>query len=791
MKIDKHVLIRETLISNKQLEKLTGRNSQYKLYVEICTLRNSLIIVRQKILENLEQEIGVEIDKKNFKKANNLIKVRREIFNNKKIKGEILLEYELYNEIFLKLDCLSNRFLNHQNEHTFKLSRVLEKKIGTSFLLKGAEEYKSWQRRDTRRNKSFSKTLHSTLYRAAYKTIPLNYLCSAQIIELPTCENSHPTKKIDYKLNKLFFQEVFEYFLKFHPEIINYMPFSVNQYKLTKKRIQFYAIKRTGYKYHDVFNEVNIDKELESILSYFKVNKTLLNVNVNFCVDELRFWYSGGLLSNNFFSCLNDELWCSKWLRYYRLNHITIPEEFREFLIQIENVQREISRLEELSHKTLLRLLSSMMLSIMKLNGGKNLPSEVLTSQRLITMDEYKESGIKSNKQISAINESILKVKPIIDFLATSLPHNAKYKSIVEYFYKLNKKEVRFLDFYRNYHKSKPNLKKYYEEVSYSFSEKYAYLKTTIKKRAKYLSISPSDRKLKEISQLNVVRPLLNGSYNIFFKFEKSTPVLNAISPGNGRMFSRFLKNYPQIISSFERSNSDLESQLFESLLIENIETCNFNYNDRPRLFKYSLDIPGSIDNRKCKVRLENLVIKFEENFNRLVIYDDVLKKNIFLNDTNFHSFELRSNLIDFLLTLSNQSFFGFEYLTNKLHLDNCIKLEEGIFFYPEIRLKDKLILKLSTLVLHKQKLFDFKGNLIELIDFWKKHEIPEKVQFCIREERGERTGFVDIFDSTSISNLLNNLKYSKNEFVELHDFAYSKGKQKEYLVQLNVNLNE
>jgi hypothetical protein len=292
---------------------------------------------------------------------------------------------------------------------------------------------------------------------------------------------------------------------------------------------------------------------------------------------------------------------------------------------------------------------------------------------------------------------------------------------------------IKFLDFYNNYHIDEKNgvlgevahkdptyiligkkMQQWSSLISILFEEK-------LKEQSDGVNVTEQDvRHISEIIKGNYnIESKLTSSYSAFVQIIKNNEglsnkcVLNALFPGNGKMFSRFLHFFENDITrEVIASNSAMDNSV---IYVQNNDNSYFNVNIHPQLMEYEINGPGiaNVLDTKNTIFIKNLIVKFDEETDRLVLIDQTKNKEILIFDVDYQATYQRSALFKLLNNFTTKQPAVMFYFT-KAFRDSYIKVnytEKGIdpskeiVTFPTLTFEDIVVLRRRTWQVPKAKL--------------------------------------------------------------------------------------
>jgi lantibiotic biosynthesis protein len=292
------------------------------------------------------------------------------------------------------------------------------------------------------------------------------------------------------------------------------------------------------------------------------------------------------------------------------------------------------------------------------------------------------------------------------------------------------------------------------------------------------------------------ITPQINNSRAAFVQFFKQNneykAVLNGVTAGYGKLYSRFLHFFDENISQelLSWNNQTVET---DEMLLENVDSSFHNANIHTNILSQEIAFSGANHNQAdtdFHVLLNTLDIYFDEKTASLKLVHRPTGKRVFMADLGFQSASGRSQLFGFLnefcQTPHQTLKYLFEEIKQKYAAENPISEEYrngGILaINPRIILDNQIVIQRKSWVFSAESL-PKKGKLTTDFDYfekwnqWRKYwKIPSQVYVQFQADAANTKLRPDdtkpqyiAFDNPLLLNLLNQMlrKNVPIQFVE------------------------
>ena len=215
--------------------------------------------------------------------------------------------------------------------------------------------------------------------------------------------------------------------------------------------------------------------------------------------------------------------------------------------------------------------------------------------------------------------------------------------------------------------------------------------------------------------------------------------VINHVSPGCGKMFSRFIHLFPSnFFADLKKWNAELSNS--EVMMMEVTDASYFNANLHPTIMEYEVKIPGGNNNVSPDktIPISSIEIFIDAALSKLELRHKNSSKKIGVYDMTFQGQNSRSQLFQLLDRFSEVNYINFIPLANAVNgfIFNLQKESGKIVGSPRITIANKFVIQRQAWFIPVSK-FPLKGNdETEAMHFMRINEwrlqqnMPEEVFF-------------------------------------------------------------
>lgn len=771
---------------------------------EIINLDSELIAKQQELSFLLHEFNQLQTDKK----IQNIVQnFRRDIHNGRTLRTKsinavfnIVSDFQekkilQYSDLLNRKDNLLKQF-NSIYIDELKLKREILKEVTKNeILLKGlslasitlVKQLKKQESQTIEFKGKFNKmelSLIKYLSRASLKTSPFStftltnfatLLENNQFIEIKN-EELTIKSEVNITINNLIFYLILS-LLKNHFEVYSQLPIKINSTISFENNIYKYFINQNN---HESIKSIHSNNSLKSIFDFLKeknkeINfldlikycKTIIEAEEQNIINFLNNLLNEGFIEFDIRISPLDSNWA------YTLNQY-IKSRFNTYNSQI--LTETIDILNSLmSYKA--KFVDS------NSNDRVNILEEI--NLLLITYFEkhQKENNLVNNEKYSSlINSNLYKLfYEDIKFKHEIIIDNKYTKTVVENFHEfvsafydldyfaLKRKElynffcsiygiqdeVKLIDFYEEYYKLN-----YSENIESEFTIQHNILKEKFQEYEDYGDVIVIKRIQNDNSKIN--RNIT--SFCSFFQISdleadgNLTAVLNSLSIGYGKMFSRFL-------------NNDLNSKIFKEFKIANTKYSEsfinaevqdgsyFNANIHPPLMNFEIKFPGvnSNFNEEFQIPINDIYLKADINENEIFLFSKNHGSPLNIFDLGFQIRHERSELYKLL---SNFTLAKSIPIKSTFQIFNKVQHKENITIEPRIIYKNIVLQRKSWRInisegqiyaLSKTNKEDDANYYIRINKWRKENQIPEEIFVTLESEtngnnKPQYVNFTNIF---------------------------------------------
>ena len=214
--------------------------------------------------------------------------------------------------------------------------------------------------------------------------------------------------------------------------------------------------------------------------------------------------------------------------------------------------------------------------------------------------------------------------------------------------------------------------------------------------------------------------------------------VINFLTPGFGKMFSRFLHLFDDKITEDIKEWNKLGIE--NTLLVENCDASVFNANIHPPLLDYEICIPGAESNKASNLKqmlIKDISIYLDEFTDELKLKENNSGKEIKIFDLGFQGKAGRSNLFQLLDNFSIFKYPNYGILTNEINQIYYEREKENgqkLIVLPRILFEEIIILQrkawiISKVIIPLKNPKETNSEYFLKINEWRKSiELPDEV---------------------------------------------------------------
>lgn len=244
-----------------------------------------------------------------------------------------------------------------------------------------------------------------------------------------------------------------------------------------------------------------------------------------------------------------------------------------------------------------------------------------------------------------------------------------------------------------------------------------------------------------------------------FSRTQQFCAVVNNITLGFGKMYSRFLHLYdPMVTEAIRKDNQSLDSDI---LWAENTDASYFNANIHPSLMPLEISIPGGHNNldQQYQLKVSELVIK-KISHCRMGLYCQETGKQVYVFDLGIQGETGRSPLFKLLNNFNQAAVHSYTPLLNAL-IDRITEnqLDQDIIYYPRICIDSDIILKRRSWRIDIKCLPKKQSNEQELDYFLRVNQFRK--HYALPRQ---------VFISLAKDDIKTNKSDSKPQFIDFHN---------------------
>jgi hypothetical protein len=803
------LMSRNCSISVEEIEQMGGDFKNQ--YLEFQIVKKGYDSQRDSLLAKLFSEIEKEDD---YAKKINKIKLKRNIFNGRKLDFELLLSES--DPIFDDLLKFEQHKLNYDASAT-QLNKLIEMTEGdlnvmVNLIKSSRNVFESLPflsssfYDEVRLKSSFRKrmrtvrTLVKLIFRASFKPSPFAGLTTLSFI--PLVDGPTHGTSFDVRLN-IAFAKYFANYIITGSNLRWFFPFHLNNSlkKIGPENYEYLYLTDLNI---EVLNKVKATPSIEFLINLFKERRTqdFREISKSFqsefdleeagAVEHLTNLIERGLIVTGFHRLFLKDNWEGILLRIVNSKKFIDTEftqlrAFLELIIDIRARAKLGSQISEEKLTTALSLLKEFVKEQIITENTQKYESvdqslKTMTISKLFYLDVFEE-----NKITPAFKGEIKEIMAeYLDFLNIQARDHPDYLSML-FFHKIkyDHKPVSFVHFYKDYFSSITlghdiSLKAKIVEQVDAINAK---LERELSFRAKSYDhmYSPLNHEYHlQHNRTNNNDQILNASsYGAFLQFFQETGQVKCVHaegtfPGYGRMMSRFLNHSisEPYLNIQRKWNKAMEDD--GVLLAEISDNAYHNYNLHPPLLSALIDIPRSSQAYPIRnlIPIRELFIDFDKRSGRAVLLHG--KKTVQCFDLNFQSSEFRSQIFNHLQLLANRSYLNNFRLINALNSRNSIS-KDGIVIHPRIIVNSRVIIQRKTWKVAFEVIKGHVESIESMISFFEHHKFPTENFYRIiypqASKKREKPQYLDIFNRFTLFNFLNDLRISKNE-IESVEFS-------------------
>jgi hypothetical protein len=748
------------------------------------TFLDSLAEKKRLVLDELHRINLGETDKK----INNAIQnIRRNIYNDKPIKKndlERITEHKFKDlEIYIALsDNLKQEYdqLKKSYDEVIDSNRelVLEytNKLKNGLLLSSDSilEYIEYLKsgKGIKKTRGIDLGLLKYVTRSIYKPTPFS---SFTYLSLGKLNNDSKFEElvsdnIELDLNSFvnlnnYLQRYFKKLISNLPDIYFHLSLDLNQTLCevnNRNEYKFFVNKQNLEYYQTIQKSAILEliiKEIEKTpdMTFGALNQTLLeNVDaddegVQKYVLEL---ITSGLLELKIPIAGTDIFWVKEMVSF--LIELPLQSESKDLII--ETLKTSLSIVEKYGVNPSFderRKLLSEVTSILNeceqtFNNSDNFARKIqIKTKNYIYEDCYSTNQFSLSK--SFMSTVIHKLNDLVDLTYNLPTANFSQNLLYEYYLKCVQSEnIGFLEFFEAYSMFIKNdiESETAKEIMRSVEAKQPFkidnenLSLESDKLGEKVIVKIKSPKVRSISQDYSL-----CTYFQFLNIESENPkvVINSMSWGYGKMFSRFLYMFDdEVISSIRDLNKMVCG---DAIGAELNDSSYFNANLHPSLFESECIIPGCHKKSDIRnfIKLTDLKVVPIHKEKRLAIYSKVENQEVLIQECNFEGYKNKSRLYTFLTHFSRRVNPAHHSLLLNINKEYSKKLGENIIFYPRIELDEGIVLQRKKWKIAANNEFNFISGVDDTLDSFLKinkwreqYGIPKEVFVVMKGEKPE-----------------------------------------------------
>ncbi|HHH50008.1 MAG TPA: hypothetical protein ENK52_03410 [Saprospiraceae bacterium] len=305
-----------------------------------------------------------------------------------------------------------------------------------------------------------------------------------------------------------------------------------------------------------------------------------------------------------------------------------------------------------------------------------------------------------------------------------------------------NKEPIPFLQFYQHYYQSKKQAKSVNQKTSIGNSKQEVAVLQAFSFQNGILSITKEQ--LLNLSKAISTRkePI---PFSSLIQIAGNQLVVNAVAPGYGKLYTRFLPLFPKEMENELKNYNKLLTQ--KEIFVENKDASHFNTNIESDILDVEIAHTQSADIQQQKhVGLKDIVVARSSTKDKLKLFHRLSQKEIKIIDLSIESLETRSPSFQLLQKFSNESP---SIKTLLILLNQEYKIQYGnILFYPRIEIAKKLILQRKKWIIPKDEIPNRKKynsfyDYFKAINNWRKSiDLPQYVfvKLSLKQNLNSRT---------------------------------------------------
>ncbi len=387
----------------------------------------------------------------------------------------------------------------------------------------------------------------------------------------------------------------------------------------------------------------------------------------------------------------------------------------------------------------------------------------------------YENTNFDTLLSLSKAKDNLQKLANLLNKMVWFEPFMEEFYILTDFFeshYQLNE-HIDLLQFYEEYCREQEKNKRKNKNVTPAFKKikdrnnlYFDKFVDTIKDR-----LDNNERLSLYLNDFTSIPPLESpSSFGIFFQLiskpnEESVIIFNSSAPGFGRQYSRFLKLFPDEVTTTLRKWNEIKKNVF---LAELIDASVFNADMHPTLMPYIITSPGiyATVSLKRQIHINEIEVVYKKTDNLIHLLHKKTKKEIFAFDLGFQNVTKRSGLYNFLSKFTLYQHPHIHFMTQRINQELQKKNKnKKIVNLPRITYEKDIILQRQTWEIKKVVLpfrlpLENDWEYFRKVDAWRRElKIPSEIFIKVNEDKPQYINFLNPFLVSLLEKIIEKMK--------------------------------
>ncbi|HSX08930.1 MAG TPA: lantibiotic dehydratase [Candidatus Saccharimonadales bacterium] len=386
----------------------------------------------------------------------------------------------------------------------------------------------------------------------------------------------------------------------------------------------------------------------------------------------------------------------------------------------------------------------------------------------------YEDSTAPSQFHLAtSVQETLATFSQLLSYMG---PFDSCSESLLEYtdFFKRNYKETDNIDllaFYEKYYREmKDKKKKEINKLIKIKGKRAKELLHTVDTRWRRRRANDGTIVLYNSDFTDIPQNTEHASYGSFFHLMSGSDgepmiIVNSVIPGFGKMYSRFLVNFPgELTQTIREWNEKIEK---DALLAEVTDSSVFNANLHPHLMPYQITSPGTHRTLPLEkvIAMADIEIVYRKSDNRIHLFHKKQGKEIFIFDLGFQGNGGRSGIYNFLSKFTIGSHHHIDALVKHINDKFKNKGESNVFIKPRIIYENRIVLQrkgwnIKNHALPLRQVQESDWSYLQKVETWrKKIGLPDEIFVRHTNDKPQYINFTNPFLITLFEKVIEKMK--------------------------------